>query len=108
MTDASEPQPPSTDAEFKPKRGRAVLGLVAVAAVGGVRMKLAPIEQIAAAPDVVLLDDMTRGGHVERARQLNDIRLFSRSGYDRRRLRPARRAERQGHAHPRPLKEDRT
>ena len=48
---------------------------------GGVRMKLAPIEQIAAAPDVVLLDDMIRGGQVQRARQLNDIRLFVRPGY---------------------------
>jgi hypothetical protein len=60
--------------------GRLLVVWVAGAA-GGVRMKLAPIEQIAAAPDVVVLDDMTRGGHVERARQLNDIRLFSRSGY---------------------------
>lgn len=48
---------------------------------GGVRMKLAPIEQIAAAPDVVVLDDMTRGGRVERSRQLNDIRLFARARY---------------------------
>jgi hypothetical protein len=48
---------------------------------GGVRMKLAPIEQIAAAPDTVLIDDMTRGGQVQRARQLNDIRLFVRPGY---------------------------
>jgi hypothetical protein len=50
-------------------------------AAGGVRMKLAPIEQIAAAPDVVVLDDMTRGGEVQRARQLNDLRLFVRPGY---------------------------
>ena len=48
---------------------------------GGVRMKLAPIDQIAAAPDTVVLDDMTRGGHVEHARQLNDIRLFTQQGY---------------------------
>jgi hypothetical protein len=48
---------------------------------GGVRMKLAPIDQIAAAPDTVLLDDMTRGGQVQRGRQLNDIRLFARPGY---------------------------
>ena len=48
---------------------------------GGVRMKLAPIEQIAAAPDTVVLDDMIRGGRVERARQLNDIRLFARQNY---------------------------
>lgn len=48
---------------------------------GGVRMKLAPIEQIAAAPDTVILDDMTRGGAVQRARQLNDLRLFVRPGY---------------------------
>jgi hypothetical protein len=49
--------------------------------VGGVRMKLAPIDQIAAAPDVVVLDDMTREGKVERGRQLNDIRLFVRPTY---------------------------
>jgi hypothetical protein len=48
---------------------------------GGVRMKLAPIDQIAAAPDTVLIDDMTRGGQVGHARQLNDIRLFARAGY---------------------------
>ncbi|APR84580.1 Hypothetical protein A7982_09929 [Minicystis rosea] len=50
-------------------------------AAGGVRMKLAPIDQIAAAPDTVILDDMTRGGQVQRARQLNDIKLFTRAGY---------------------------
>jgi hypothetical protein len=50
-------------------------------AAGGVRMKLAPIDQIVAAPDTVVLDDMTRGGHVEHARQLNDIRLFTQQGY---------------------------
>lgn len=60
--------------------GKLLLVWVAGSA-GGVRMKLAPIEQIAAAPSEVVLDDMTRGGEVHRARQLNDIRLFARAGY---------------------------
>lgn len=48
---------------------------------GGVRMRLAPIEQIAAAPDVVVFDDLVKEGRVQSLSTLFELRLLSREGF---------------------------
>lgn len=48
---------------------------------GGVRMRLAPAEQIAVAPDVVIYDDLVKDGRVQKLSTLFDLRLFSREGF---------------------------
>jgi hypothetical protein len=48
---------------------------------GGVRMRLGPIEAIAAAPDVIVYDDMLKDAKVGTLSTLFDLKLFSREGY---------------------------
>ncbi len=75
--------------EFAPKEGHAdavdldgkLLVVWAAGERGGVRMRLAPAEAIAAAPDVILYDDLVRAGHVQPLSTLFDLKLFSREGF---------------------------
>ena len=48
---------------------------------GGVRMRLGPIETIAAAPEVILYDDLVKDGRVQSLSTLFDLKLFSREGF---------------------------
>jgi hypothetical protein len=48
---------------------------------GGVRMRLAPADQIAKAGDVLVLDDLVKDGQVQKISSLLDLRLFSREGF---------------------------
>jgi hypothetical protein len=48
---------------------------------GGVRMRLAPADQIAKSPDVILYDDLVKDGKVGSLSTLFDIKAFSRPGY---------------------------
>lgn len=48
---------------------------------GGVRMRLAPTDQIAAARDVVVYDDLVKEGRVQPLSTLFDLRLLSREGF---------------------------
>lgn len=75
--------------EFAPKEGHVdgvdvggkLLVVWAAGERGGVRMRLAPIETIASAPDVILYDDMLRDGKVGTLSTLFDLKLFSREGF---------------------------
>jgi hypothetical protein len=76
--------------EFAPREGRMVDaadldGKVVIAWAagerGGVRLRVAPIESIAKAPDVVLFDDMMKDGHAGNLSTLFDLKLFSREGF---------------------------
>ena len=75
--------------ELAPREGKidaAALGdkLLVVWAAGergGVRMRLAPVEQMAAAKDVVIYDDLVKDGKVQPLSTLFDLRLFSREGF---------------------------
>jgi hypothetical protein len=48
---------------------------------GGVRMRLAPADQIAKAADVILFDDLVKDGQLQKLSSLLDLRLFSRPGF---------------------------
>ena len=48
---------------------------------GGVRMRLAPVEQLAAAPEVVLFDDLVKEGRLQPLSTLFELRLLSREGF---------------------------
>jgi hypothetical protein len=48
---------------------------------GGVRMRLAPPEQLASAPDVVVFDDLVKDGRVQPLSTLFELRLLSREGF---------------------------
>ena len=48
---------------------------------GGVRMRLAPAEAIAQAPDVILYDDRMKDGKVGSLSTFFDLKLFSREGF---------------------------
>lgn len=48
---------------------------------GGVRMRLAPADQIAKAPDVILFDDLIKDGKVQKLSTLFDLRVLSREGF---------------------------
>jgi hypothetical protein len=75
--------------EFAPREGHVdgvdvdgkLLVVWAAGERGGVRMRLAPIEAIAAAPDVVLYDDLVKDGQVQSLSTLLDLKLFSREGF---------------------------
>ena len=75
--------------EFAPKEGHVdavdldgkLLVVWAAGDRGGIRMRLAPAEAIAAAPDVVLYDDLIKDGHVQPLSTLFDLKLFSREGF---------------------------
>ncbi len=75
--------------EFAPKEGHVdgvdldgkLLVVWAAGERGGVRMRLAPIEAIATAPDVILYDDLIKDGHVQSLSTLFDLKLFSREGF---------------------------
>jgi hypothetical protein len=75
--------------EFAPKEGHAdavdldgkLLVVWAAGERGGIRMRLAPADAIAAAPDVILYDDLMKDGHVQPLSTLFDLKLFSREGF---------------------------
>ncbi|MEO7329882.1 MAG: hypothetical protein ABI193_14990 [Minicystis sp.] len=75
--------------EFSPKEGRAVaadldgkmLIVWSAGERGGVRMRLAAVDQIVKAPDILLFDDLIKDGKVQNLSTLFDMRLFSREGY---------------------------
>ncbi len=75
--------------EMGPKEGRIdaaaldgkLLVVWAAGDRGGVRMRLAPVEQIAAAPDVLLFDDLVKEGKTQPLSTLFELRLFSREGF---------------------------
>jgi hypothetical protein len=48
---------------------------------GGVRMRLAPANEIASAPDALIYDDMIKEGRVQPLSTLFDLKLFSREGF---------------------------
>jgi hypothetical protein len=48
---------------------------------GGVRMRLAPAESIAAAPDAILYDDAIKDGRVQGLSTFFDLKVFSREGF---------------------------
>ena len=48
---------------------------------GGVRMRLAPVEHIAEAEDVVIFDDRVQDGHVTERSNIREIGGFSREGH---------------------------
>jgi len=48
---------------------------------GGLRMRFAPIDAIATAPDVILYDDLVKDGQVQGLSTLLDLKLFSREGF---------------------------
>ncbi len=48
---------------------------------GGVRMRLAPADQIGKAGDVILFDDLVKDGQLQKLSSLLDLRLFSRPGF---------------------------
>ncbi|MEZ4311262.1 MAG: hypothetical protein R3F14_24740 [Polyangiaceae bacterium] len=48
---------------------------------GGVRMRLAKVDQIEQAEDIILFDDLVRDGQVGKLSTLFDLRLFSRDGF---------------------------
>lgn len=48
---------------------------------GGIRMRLAPAEAIAKAPDVILYDDLMKDGHVGNLSTFFDLKLLSREGF---------------------------
>lgn len=75
--------------ELAPREGRVdaadlggkLLVVWAAGERGGVRMRLAPPEQIAAAKDVVLFDDLVKEGRVQPLSTLFELRVLSREGF---------------------------
>jgi hypothetical protein len=48
---------------------------------GGLRMRLAPSDRIAKAPDVIIFDDLVKEGVVQKASTIFDVRLYSREKF---------------------------
>ena len=48
---------------------------------GGVRMRLAPADQITKVGDVIVLDDLVKDGQTQKLSALLGLRLFSREGF---------------------------
>lgn len=51
------------------------------AEVGGLRMRLAPADKIAKAPDIILYDDLVKQGQIQKTSTLSDARLFTRERF---------------------------
>jgi hypothetical protein len=48
---------------------------------GGLRMRLAPLEELGKATDKVLFDDLVQGGQIQKTSTLADVRLFARESF---------------------------
>jgi hypothetical protein len=76
--DLNDPELRASDSErFRPARlGGAVLAVWRAGTRGGLRMRLAPIDRLAATRDVVVYDDLVREGVLQGTTTLDSFRVY--------------------------------
>ena len=76
--DLNDPELRASDADrFRPARvGGAILAVWRAGTRGGLRMRVAPIDRLAAAHDVVLFDDLVMGGVMQGTPTLEAFRVY--------------------------------